>query len=728
MAQSPSSDNRSTLSEPILAARAKGRMVDLEGSKQAALLGLPAWRARSWSRASPDAAKASLAHLVEASASAPGSGVDAQRAGVLGGMGQAFLSLMSTGVSGWDRHPAAGAAAEALLAGLPLWAQRAALGEALAGAVRRSDAATADWALTRGAPLAPEHGSEAERASAAMGGLGENELSYAILQHDFLSMAACHSWPAMAMASAAPEAAMLDVLASHGIFDGAYFATLAAGASASLARCSRWVVDARKLLEELEESATEGDKDDISMGRRQLGYHKHIAEEWSEARQGILCLHPWSLFPDPPGVARWAPSDAALSSETIGARLMRVLQGKSSSAARLAAAEHAIARGWMMPEPDKLAAASTIAESLVAEADKLGDKSYEGRFPLGATSESEARVAQKMKPAELAVESLVRTLLPAWPSAALDVLNALAQLAECDARNFSWHDSRSGALDAFARWIPLAESMGAIIDLGASASPLAKMAALDANAKLIADMGARGAIFTSAQSADILISCAERGFASCLKAALGAGMAHGQEAIRPQSYSKISPLFAAAEHGHFDCLELLLASGASWRPDSPKKHTALDFAAANGHDQCAAALFKHGAKARQQPMAASSPDNIKPKTSLALACSGGHIGCVNILLDAGALIDELDADGFTALARASQSGALESIQTLLERGARMDIECSAGATPAAIAAHFRLPPALVAEIAAACLAAHERTVMNEAAKAPSAPSRKIGRI
>lgn len=725
MAESPNPASFPILSDAALAARAKGRLVDLEGAKQAALLGLPVWQERGSARSDPNAVKFSLAHLVAAAASVPESGVDALRASVLGSMGQAFLSLMSAGVLGWERDPAAGVAAEALLAGLPLWAQRAALGEALAEATRRSDGATADWALTRGAPLSPAPGSEAERASMAMGGFCWGEEPSAILSHDFLAMASDHSWPAMAMALGNPQASMLDALASHGILDAAYFATLASDAASALAKSQAWSAKAIQMRDVCRETGANDDAS--SMARRQASYQKHIVELWREARRGILRLHPWSLFPDPSGLVRWAPPDEALSSEIIGSRFMRVLLTKPSTAAWLVAAKHAIARGWAMSQADKIDAALAIAQPLVAEAEKLG-KLGKKSGEVGASAESEARVARRLGSGELAVANVARTLLPSWPSATLDILDALARLAEREARALGDSNSCCAALDAFARWIPVAESMGAVIDFGAGAGALAKMAAVDANAKLIADLGARGATFTSAQSADILVACAERGLASCIKAALGAGMAHGLEAVHPRSFAELTPLFVAAERGHLDCVENLLANGARWEPARPEKHTALDLAAANGHDGCAALLFKHGARARAHPLEPKSLKNIAPATSLSLACAGGHVGCANILLDAGALIDERDHKGFTALARASEMGAIEAIRALLDRGAQMETNCSAGASAADVARHFRHSPTLVAEIAAACLASKERQLMAEAALAPSAPSRKVGRI
>jgi ankyrin repeat protein len=59
----------------------------------------------------------------------------------------------------------------------------------------------------------------------------------------------------------------------------------------------------------------------------------------------------------------------------------------------------------------------------------------------------------------------------------------------------------------------------------------------------------------------------------------------------------------------------------------------------------------------------------------------GRTDRIAAILDAGASIDRLAADGFTPLSRASYAGHLETVELLLRRGADLSLGASDGANP-----------------------------------------------
>ena len=669
--------------------------LDERGAQEASALGLPHWSARFTSRQDARAFNGSLAHLF-AAASADGA-IEPSRAPVLSSMAQAFLSLASAGVGGWARDPAAENAAQSLLQGLPDWARRAALGEALAAAIRRSDAQSANWLLSAGAPKSPEHGSCAQRALAALGGDGAK--IHTILEFKFREHASLHSWPALAMASGKPSEPLLAALASHGALDGEFFCELVAGCERQIGSALEWRDDALKHIQELQDAGDNNDQGHF-IGR-QLDYVDHVSSLWEEALDAALELHPWSLFPDSEGRHRWEPADPALRASILGRRLLLGLDEKKP-AARAEAAALVISRGWTGPGCHGSRAARAIAEILCSEADFLNS----------ANMDVESAMAAKARPAEASTSALALVLLPAWPSAASDVAAALALMAQ----GCAWERPRPEALLALGRWLPSARSLGAAIDSsGLRSFAMARLAAGCNNAALIGHLADAGAIFSASESAEVLFVSASKGYFGCVSSGLKAGMGAG---VNMRDASGFSPLEAASLAGSLDCVELLLAAGADWRPALANSPTALDHAARKGHAECAAALLRRGALARQEPNPAIEP-------ALAIACLRGDAPCARMLLDGKAPVDEIFV-GFTALGHASRAGSLECVQLLLSRGARPELADSKGSSLAELATQSGKASA-AASIAAACLAESERSALLLAS--PAAPAaRKIGRI
>ncbi|XP_062860200.1 cortactin-binding protein 2 [Trichomycterus rosablanca] len=118
-----------------------------------------------------------------------------------------------------------------------------------------------------------------------------------------------------------------------------------------------------------------------------------------------------------------------------------------------------------------------------------------------------------------------------------------------------------------------------------------------------------------------------------------------------------SALFSAAQHGHTECLNLLLSLGASADASDENGFTSLHIAAANGHHGCVRALLNHGVNVEREC--------IGGQTALILASKHGSTECVKALLDAGANRSHITAESCTALHAAVIMGHVDPLKLLL---------------------------------------------------------------
>mmetsp|Transcript_99693 Transcript_99693/g.266360 ORF Transcript_99693/g.266360 Transcript_99693/m.266360 type:complete len:412 (-) Transcript_99693:367-1602(-) len=114
----------------------------------------------------------------------------------------------------------------------------------------------------------------------------------------------------------------------------------------------------------------------------------------------------------------------------------------------------------------------------------------------------------------------------------------------------------------------------------------------------------------------------------------------------------------------------------------PNGYTALMTAAQEGHQECVQALLAAGAN-----VDARGPGG---DTALMLACLGSRddrqLGCAGLLLQAGADANLADSGGYTALMFASLSGRAELLDALLEAGADPGAQDAGGYTALIFAA------------------------------------------
>ncbi|XP_077423671.1 cortactin-binding protein 2 [Vanacampus margaritifer] len=122
-------------------------------------------------------------------------------------------------------------------------------------------------------------------------------------------------------------------------------------------------------------------------------------------------------------------------------------------------------------------------------------------------------------------------------------------------------------------------------------------------------------------------------------------------------YNLTAALFAAAHHGHAECVKLLLSSGSPANVSDQTRFTPLHFAASHGHSGCVEALLAAGAVVDAAAEAG--------QTALFLASGAGRKHCVHILLNAGADRSRMAPNGCTCLHAAVRSGHVDTLRLLL---------------------------------------------------------------
>ena len=148
-----------------------------------------------------------------------------------------------------------------------------------------------------------------------------------------------------------------------------------------------------------------------------------------------------------------------------------------------------------------------------------------------------------------------------------------------------------------------------------------------------------------------------------------------------------TPLMASSKHGHLDCIEILLAAGASVNIQSDKGTTALMM-----WPDCLDLLYQEGAdvnladsKGMTALMFATLSDRIKTYRQEKIEKGEKeedyfHIRnpslvgsvCVKMLLDFGADVIKRSDDGFTPLAWAAFTGHKKCMDLLLDAGAEVN--------------------------------------------------------
>jgi hypothetical protein len=143
---------------------------------------------------------------------------------------------------------------------------------------------------------------------------------------------------------------------------------------------------------------------------------------------------------------------------------------------------------------------------------------------------------------------------------------------------------------------------------------------------------------------------------------------------KEDSYSKITPLFIAVEHGNIEMVRLLLDSGAKVNRRDESRRTPLMRIDSDTTRELVDLLVRHGAKV---DLADEDGD-----TALFYAASAYEMKpeAVQSLIDSGASVNLKNKKGETPLMQAVSSGNLEVVRVLLLAGAEVNVKDNEGDT------------------------------------------------
>lgn len=144
-----------------------------------------------------------------------------------------------------------------------------------------------------------------------------------------------------------------------------------------------------------------------------------------------------------------------------------------------------------------------------------------------------------------------------------------------------------------------------------------------------------------------------------------------------------SPVMVASRSGAADVVEQLIAKGANVNAHGTRDQTALMWAVAQHHPDVVKVLLAHGADVKAKSAVWSQVMAVSPhglpeynkniphggETALMFAARVGDLPSAQLLLGAGANVNDTDAWGVSATTLAAHSGFTELVEFLLSKGA-----------------------------------------------------------
>ena len=140
-----------------------------------------------------------------------------------------------------------------------------------------------------------------------------------------------------------------------------------------------------------------------------------------------------------------------------------------------------------------------------------------------------------------------------------------------------------------------------------------------------------------------------------------------------------SPLYLACLNGRATMVTQLLKAGANPNGALLTGETALMTAARTGNPDVVQVLLAHKAEI-------NAKDSVRGQTALMWAVAEQHRGIVRVLIDQGADVNAHSKGEFTSLLFAARNGDLESAQMLVAAGARINDSAQDGGTALFVAA------------------------------------------
>lgn len=132
-----------------------------------------------------------------------------------------------------------------------------------------------------------------------------------------------------------------------------------------------------------------------------------------------------------------------------------------------------------------------------------------------------------------------------------------------------------------------------------------------------------------------------------------------------------SALMAASQNGSTEIVEELISRGADVNGSTDEGTTALMYAVMGGHRDIVQTLVESSAQVNDQMT--SNAGSLAGFTSLMFSARNGLIDITKLLISAGAIVDRTDADGETALFKATVGGHREIVRYLLDHRADPNI-------------------------------------------------------
>ena len=187
----------------------------------------------------------------------------------------------------------------------------------------------------------------------------------------------------------------------------------------------------------------------------------------------------------------------------------------------------------------------------------------------------------------------------------------------------------------------------------------------------------------------VMLKAANDGHVNCVKACLDAGANVNQlmsiTVNRNAHFSSNSihyptsgsyyttALIKASENRHYECLSLLVESGADVNVSDENGPTALFYVASAGHYNCLDLLLKAGADVNASRCSTSL-------LNVAIRSSKFSSECVNALIKAGGDVNETGYDGQTPLFALISGGKTENVRSLIQAGTDVNSQDSKGRT------------------------------------------------